>query len=240
MRMTIVRMTIVPKTIVRMTIVRMAIVPMAMLLSLAAAGAARAEALLTSGIGLASCAKLGPDLKPGAGLDHLPNALLFYWTQGYLSAANFMLLNKYTDYVDVGAVTEPMITQLVFDFCKANPDRKPISAIDQFIRETTKVAASKSDAIDLWQHQSAAAPATDAKKPAAAKSNGAAKLAADDIQWINQCAVDNKGGAKPDIILKYCTCMNDKMDDNETLSITQWEKTHVAERNACGREAGWK
>jgi hypothetical protein len=245
MRMTIVPMTIVPKTIVRMTIVRMAIVPMAMLLSLAAAGAARAEALLTSGIGLASCAKLGPDLKPGAGLDHLPNALLFYWTQGYLSAANFMLLNKYTDYVDVGAVTEPMITQMVFDFCKANPDKKPISAIDQFIRETTKVAASKSDAIDMWQHQSAAVStppaAKPAAKPAAATNAGSAKLTADDIKWINQCAADNKDGkATPDIVLKYCTCMNDKMDDNETQSITQWEKTHVAERTACDREAGRK
>ena len=224
---------------------RIGIVSAAMLLSFTAAGAASAEPLLTTGIGLASCAKLGPDLKPGAGLDHVPNALLFYWTQGYLSAANFMLLNKYTDYVDVGAVTEPVITQLVFDFCKANPDKKPISAIDKFIRETTKVAASKSDAFDLWEHQSAAVSAPDAKKPAAkpaaATNTGSAKLTADDVKWINQCAADNKDGkATPDIVLKYCTCMNDKMDDNETQSITQWEKTHVAERNACGREAGWK
>lgn len=219
---------------------RIGIVSAAMLLSFSAAGAASAEPLLTSGIGLASCAKLGPDLKPGAGLDNLPNALLFYWAQGYLSAANFMLLNKYTDYVDVGAVTEPMITQLVFDFCKANPDKKPISAIDQFIRETAKVAANKSDAIDMWQHQSAAISTPEAKKPAAAKNTGSAKLDADDIKWIDQCAADNKDGAKPDIVLKYCTCMNDKMDDNETQSITQWEKTHVAEHNACDREAGWK
>jgi len=44
----------------------------------AAAGVVRAEPLLTQGIGLQSCAKLAPSLKPGAGLDHLPNALLFY------------------------------------------------------------------------------------------------------------------------------------------------------------------
>jgi hypothetical protein len=50
----------------------------AALLSFAAATVSRAEPTLTSGIGLASCAKLGPDLKPGAGLDHVPNALLFY------------------------------------------------------------------------------------------------------------------------------------------------------------------
>ena len=42
------------------------------------------------------------------------------------------------------------------------------------------------------------------------------------------------------VVLKYCTCMNNKMSDNETQSITQWEKTHVAERKACDKEAGWK
>ena len=46
--------------------------------------------------------------------------------------------------------------------------------------------------------------------------------------------------AKPAVVLKYCTCMNNKMDNNETQSITQWEKTHVAERKACDKEAGWK
>jgi hypothetical protein len=40
--------------------------------------------------------------------------------------------------------------------------------------------------------------------------------------------------------MEYCTCMNNKMSDDETQSITQWEKTHVAERKACDREAGWK
>jgi hypothetical protein len=45
---------------------------------------------------------------------------------------------------------------------------------------------------------------------------------------------------KADVVLKYCTCMNNKMDNNESQSITQWEKAHVAERRACDREAGWK
>ncbi|HLH87688.1 MAG TPA: hypothetical protein VKX28_04450 [Xanthobacteraceae bacterium] len=65
---------------------------------------------------------------------------------------------------------------------------------------------------------------------------------ADDIKWINQCIADNKGqpGATPDIVKKYCTCMNEKMDNNETQSISQWEKTHKAEREACDKEAGWK
>jgi len=34
--------------------------------------------------------------------------------------------------------------------------------------------------------------------------------------------------------------MNDKMDKNETASITSWEKTHKAETAACSKEAGWK
>lgn len=62
----------------------------------------------------------------------------------------------------------------------------------------------------------------------------------DDVKWINQCAADNKGDASESVVLKYCTCMNNKMDDNETLSITAWEKTHVTEAKACDKEAGWK
>lgn len=71
-------------------------------------------------------------------------------------------------------------------------------------------------------------------------ANVAVAATTDDVKWINQCIRDNKGGAAQGIVLKYCTCMNNKMSDNETQSITQWEKTHVAERKACDRESGWK
>lgn len=70
--------------------------------------------------------------------------------------------------------------------------------------------------------------------------NAALAATTDDVKWINQCVADNKGDAPANVVLKYCTCMNNKMSDNETRSITQWEKTHVAERKACDREAGWK
>jgi hypothetical protein len=115
-------------------------------------GAARAEPLVRSGIGLSSCEKLGPSLRPGAGFDHMPNALLFYWVQGYISAANIHLLNEYTDYVDVGAVEEPAITKLVADYCKANASKRPLDAIDQFIRRTKKIEVKESDAFDPWEH----------------------------------------------------------------------------------------
>ena len=118
----------------------------------AAASTGRADPLVRQGIGLQSCAKLGPDLKPGAGLDHLPNALLFYWFQGYMSAANIHLLNEYTDYVDVGAIDEPAITKLVADFCKANPDKRPVNGIDMFIKDATKIDVKESDAFDPWEH----------------------------------------------------------------------------------------
>jgi hypothetical protein len=62
----------------------------------------------------------------------------------------------------------------------------------------------------------------------------------DDVKWINQCVKDNKGGAGAEVVLKYCTCMNNKMDEKETRSITQWEKSHESERLACDKEAGWK
>ncbi len=65
---------------------------------------------------------------------------------------------------------------------------------------------------------------------------------ADDMKWINRCINDNKGepGATPEIIRKYCMCMNEKMSNNETQSISTWEKSHPAERKACDAEAGWK
>ena len=73
-----------------------------------------------------------------------------------------------------------------------------------------------------------------------ASSAALAQLSKDDIKWINQCIADNKGGASDTVIRKYCSCMNEKMDNNETKSITEWEKSHPRERAACDREAGWK
>ena len=61
----------------------------------------------------------------------------------------------------------------------------------------------------------------------------------DDAKWVAQCVSDNKEAkVAVAVITKYCTCMNDKMSDSETLSITQWEKTHATERAACDKEAG--
>src|SRR4051812_40102697 len=82
-----------------------------------------AEPLVTQGIGTQNCGKLAADLRPAAGLDHPPNYLLFYWVQGYVSAANIYLLNEYTDFVDMNDVEVSAILKVVHEFCTANPDK---------------------------------------------------------------------------------------------------------------------
>jgi hypothetical protein len=71
--------------------------------------------------------------------------------------------------------------------------------------------------------------------------SAAALAGPDDAKWVAQCVSDNKDEkAAVEVITKYCTCMNNKMSDNETQAITQWEKTHAPERQACDKEAGWR
>ena len=68
----------------------------------------------------------------------------------------------------------------------------------------------------------------------------AQKFNADDVKWINECIDDNRGGAAPAVIRKYCLCMNEKMESNERRSISQWEKSNPRARAACDKESGWK
>jgi CHASE3 domain sensor protein len=68
----------------------------------------------------------------------------------------------------------------------------------------------------------------------------AQQMTTDDLKWVNQCIRDNRGGASADIIRKYCMCMNEKMDENETRSISEWEKANPRARAACDKESGWK
>ena len=64
---------------------------------------------------------------------------------------------------------------------------------------------------------------------------------ANELKWIARCLQDNADAQVPTaVVVKYCTCMTDKMDRKETQSVTQWEKTHPTERAACDRESGWK
>ena len=106
---------------------------------LAFATPAGAEPLATAGIGVASCEKLAKDMNPAEGFNNTTNALMFYWVQGYMSAANMALLEGDSQYVDLFVMNETKILPLIFDFCKKNPDKKPISVIDKLIEDSNKV-----------------------------------------------------------------------------------------------------
>ena len=68
-----------------------------------------------------------------------------------------------------------------------------------------------------------------------------AQITKDDVKWINQCIADNKDeGQTRAVLVAYCTCMNNEMSSSETKSITEWEKTHKKEAEACSKKAGWK
>ncbi|MBF0126199.1 MAG: hypothetical protein HQM02_03210 [Magnetococcales bacterium] len=72
-------------------------------------------------------------------------------------------------------------------------------------------------------------------------SSGVVYAGADDMKWVAKCMTDNADAKVPaEVVSKYCTCMNNKMDESETQSISTWEKSHPQEMKACEREAGWK
>jgi hypothetical protein len=106
---------------------------------MAVMGAAQADPLATSGIGLASCEKLAPDLKPEQGFDHLPNALVYYWVQGYMSAANITTLESDSNYVDLSKYDAKVIVPAIKEFCDKNPDKKPISLIDDILNKAERI-----------------------------------------------------------------------------------------------------
>ncbi|MET3844120.1 hypothetical protein [Bradyrhizobium sp. OAE829] len=103
------------------------------------AAPAGAQPLATNGIGVASCEKLAKDMKPEEGFNNVTNSLIFYWVQGYMSAANIALLEGDSQYVDLYLMNEKKILPLIFEFCQKNPGKKPISVIDQLIEDTDKV-----------------------------------------------------------------------------------------------------
>jgi hypothetical protein len=103
------------------------------------AAPAGAEPLATNGIGVASCEKLAKDMNPAEGFNNITNSLIFYWVQGYMSAANIALLEGDSQYVDLFVMNEKKILPLIYDFCQKNPDKKPISVIDKLIEDSNKI-----------------------------------------------------------------------------------------------------
>lgn len=74
-----------------------------------------------------------------------------------------------------------------------------------------------------------------------APSVGSSAMADDNAKWVAQCMKDNADAKVSETVVnKYCVCMNDKMDNNETRTITQWEKANPEARKACEKVAGWE
>ena len=103
---------------------------------------AASEPLVTQGIGTASCERLAADLNPAEGLANPVNLALLAWVQGYVSAANIALLEDDSRHVDMNTLDENGVLTLVQTFCKANPDKRPVAAIDDLIRKSEKVKAT--------------------------------------------------------------------------------------------------
>jgi hypothetical protein len=62
-----------------------------------------------------------------------------------------------------------------------------------------------------------------------------------DPQVRAQCFSENKN-ENPDIriVAKYCICLDNKMTDNETQSITEWGNTHPSAKAACINQTNLK
>ena len=108
---------------------------------LASAPALTAEALLSQGVGSSNCARIASDVKPSEGLNDPINLMLYAWVQGYVSAANVALLEYDGRYVNMADLTVGNVLQMIQDYCKSHPDRKPAHALDAYLKATKKAKA---------------------------------------------------------------------------------------------------
>jgi hypothetical protein len=110
----------------------------------------KAEPLVTQGIGASSCARLAGDINPAEGLSNPVNLMLYAWVQGYVSAANIALLEDGAKHVDMSALDDGKVLNLMLGFCKANPDKKPVAAIDEMLRKAAKIKTKWESGTIAW------------------------------------------------------------------------------------------
>jgi hypothetical protein len=103
--------------------------------------AARADPLLSRGVGASSCATIAADIKPTEGLNDPVNLMVYAWVQGYISAANIALLEYDRRYVDMTELTDINVLHMIREFCKAHPEAKPSNGLDAYLRTTKKMRA---------------------------------------------------------------------------------------------------
>ncbi len=71
-------------------------------------------------------------------------------------------------------------------------------------------------------------------------SSATAQRQTDDVRWVNQCVRDSASyPVSEQVKVMYCTCMVGKMSNNETRSVTQWERANPVARDDCAKRAGW-
>jgi hypothetical protein len=114
-----------------------AIVAMAVSVSVSAPASAT-DPLLSQGVGSSSCTRVADDIKPTEGLNDPVNLMLYAWVQGYISAANVALLEYDGRYVNMADLTVTHVLQLIQDYCKSHPDKKPAQALDAYLKTTKK------------------------------------------------------------------------------------------------------
>jgi hypothetical protein len=105
--------------------------------------AVAAEPTVRAGIGMTRCEKLLKDIDRDQGFDNNVNALVYYWLQGYVSAANIHLLDSHGQYIDMHSIDDRKLVPMLFDFCKANPSKSPIDMIDGLIRGSPKISTDQ-------------------------------------------------------------------------------------------------
>lgn len=89
-------------------------------------------------------------MNPAEGFNNIANTMVFFWVQGYMSAANIALLEGDSQYVDLSLMGEKKLLPLIHEFCKKNPGKKPISVIDQLIEDADKVEAKWKSGTIPW------------------------------------------------------------------------------------------
>jgi hypothetical protein len=102
---------------------------------------ARAEPLLSRGIGTTNCAGLIADIKPNEGLNDPINLMLYAWVEGYVSAANIALLEYDRRHVDMTELTDGNVLLMIREYCKAHPEKKPANALDAYLKTSKKSRA---------------------------------------------------------------------------------------------------
>jgi hypothetical protein len=111
---------------------------------------ARAEPLLSQGIGVSNCARVAADIKPAEGLDNPVNLMLYAWVQGYVSAANVALLEYDAKHLDMSELTDTRVLGMLQDYCKAHPDKKPANALDAYIKTSKKLKTQWTTGTVQW------------------------------------------------------------------------------------------